>query len=101
MQRSTVAFDHRKQAKILRGRGGVGSPVSGRNDRRKMDFNGAIISTSNRSFVGEACARVGEIIRGKLISRVRLRDGKSERSINNGARPYRDGRFMKCRLFTR
>lgn len=63
-----VVFDHHKQAKFWE--------AACWDDHRKMDFNGAIISTVDR-------AR-RKIIQGKLISRVRLCDGKSERSINNG-----------------
>lgn len=69
--RPIVAFDHHKPAEIS----GSRCPAP---PLRKMDFNGAIISTGDR-----AAAR-RKIIQGKLISRVRLCDGKSERSINNG-----------------
>lgn len=47
-----------------------------------MDFNGAIISTAGYRWPIGRLRR--KIIHGKLISRVRMYDGASERSINNG-----------------
>jgi len=60
---SIVASDHRKQAEISRGF------TSDLDNRRKMDFNGAIISTADRAraskdnsrqtnFVNALCATV-------------------------------------------